>query len=139
MRRGLEPRDDFYAALDGDRVHEVCADDARCGGEVLWVRAGGGGDLGDGDGGGVGREDCVRGADLRQLGEDGKFEGENLGHGFDDEVNVGETFEFRCPCEPRLCSRGFGFAEAASRDASLELLLCFFGLSDWGAYQRGLA
>lgn len=62
-------------------------------GGVLGILGGGGGDAGDGDGGGVGCEDGVFGADLGELGEDVEFEGGDLGDGLDDEVHAGEVVE----------------------------------------------
>lgn len=62
--------------------------DPRGGGQVGGVLGCGGGDLGYGDGGGVSGEDGVGGTDGGEVGEDGVFEGGDLGHGFDYEVDV---------------------------------------------------
>lgn len=84
---GLQAGDDLNALLDRDGVHEVRGDDARGGLEILGVRGGRRGDLGDGDGRGVGREDRVLGRDLGQLGEDARLQVGDLGNGLDHEVN----------------------------------------------------
>lgn len=84
---GLQAGDDLHALLDRDGVHEVRGDDARGSLEILGVRGGGRGDLGDGDGRGVGREDRVLGRDLGQLGEDARLQVGDLGDGLDHEVN----------------------------------------------------
>lgn len=72
----------------------MCAHDARGGGEIGGVGRRARGEFGDADGGGVGREDGVRAADLGELGEDLGFEREDLGYGFDYHVDLGEVFEF---------------------------------------------
>ena len=45
-------------------------------------------------------------ADLSELGEDGGFEAEDFGHGFDDHVDAGEVIHVGCWCE--ALSRGIG-------------------------------
>ena len=63
----LQAGNDFYALLDGYGVHEVCGYDSRGGTEVGGVvGVGGAGDLGDGYGRRVGREDGMGWADLGQ-------------------------------------------------------------------------
>lgn len=68
--RGLQAGDDLHALLDGHGVHEVRAEHAAAGGEVGGILARGGGDARDADGGGVGCEDGVGGADVGEVRED---------------------------------------------------------------------
>lgn len=83
----LQARDNLHALLDRDRVHEVRRDHARGRLEVLSIRGGSGGDLGDGDGRGVGGEDRVLGSNLGKLGEDGALEVLDLRNRLDDKVH----------------------------------------------------
>lgn len=63
-------------------------DNARGGGGVSGVLGGRGRDLGYGDGGGVGRKNGVRRTYLGKRAEDVELERRDLGHGFDDKVDV---------------------------------------------------
>ena len=65
-------------------------DDPRRGRGVCGVLGGGGGDLGYGYRGGVGREDGVRRAYLCEGAEDVELEGGDLGHSFNDKVDLCE-------------------------------------------------
>ena len=70
------------------------SDDARRGREI----GGGadrGGDFGDGNSRCIRGEDGVRGADLGQSGEDGGFERENLGNGFNNKIGIREVAQLR--------------------------------------------
>lgn len=107
--RGLEAGYYFYAFLDGYRVHEVGADDARRGGEVRGIGGGTCCDFGDGDGGRVCCEDGVGGADLGELGEDFVLEVWDFGNGFDDEVDVREVGELRAGCKALAYGYGIFF------------------------------
>lgn len=63
-------------------------DDSRGGRGVCGVLGSRGCDLGYGDGGGIGREDGVRRTYLGEGAEDFELEGGDLGHGFDDKVDI---------------------------------------------------
>lgn len=68
------------------------ANNARRGRKVgRVIGAGGGGDFGDGNRRCIRGEDGVWRADLGQLGEDGCFERQNLGNGFNDKIGSGEV------------------------------------------------
>lgn len=103
------------------------ADDAGWAREIVRVVAAGGGcDLGDGNGGRVGGENGVWGADPSELGEDGRFQRRDFGDGFDDEVN-GREVRHLCGCgEPLPGGGGFRLGESVFGHVFREELVLFF-------------
>jgi hypothetical protein len=96
---GLQAGDDLDALLDGHGVHEVRGDDAGRRRGVGGVGGGSRGDAGDGYRRGVSSQDSVRRADLGERAEDVELERRDLGHGFDNEVDVREGVHGRGGCE----------------------------------------
>ena len=95
---GDDGADDLDQVLHRGRVEEVHADHAA--GEVV-----GGGDLGDAQRGGVGREDAVVGDDPVELAEDRLLDLERLDHGLDDDVGLGELLELGRERDPARSAR----------------------------------
>lgn len=86
--RSLQTGDDLDTFLHRNGVHEMRADDAGWAREISRVVAAGCGcDLSDGNGGRVGGQNGVWGADSGEFGEDGHFQRRDFGDGFDDEVD----------------------------------------------------
>ena len=105
---GLDDLDELH---DRCRIEEVHADDP------LGV-ARGNGDLGDRQGGGVGREDGVLVDDLVELGEDVLLQVEVLRHRLDDELAVLEVVEVRGELHARDEGRLVLLGELAAGDGT---------------------
>jgi hypothetical protein len=108
---GLERANDFDKGHDGNRVHEMHADEAV---GALSER----GESGHGDGGSVACDDDVGAEDAVGFGEDGAFDFEFFGDGFYDEIgggncgHVGRGFHAGENCS-LLCFREFTLLDFA--------------------------
>ena len=101
------------------------ADDARRGREIGGViDAGRGGDFGDGNRRCISGEDGVRGADLGQLGEDGRFERQNLGNGFNNKIGSREITHLRRSGEAGAGRIRIGLRNAALGHIFSKQLIC---------------
>lgn len=85
--RRLQARNDLDAFLHRNGVHEMRADDTGWAGEIgRVVAAGCGRDLSDRNGGRIGGENGMWGADPGEFGEDGRFQRRDLRDSLNDEV-----------------------------------------------------
>lgn len=100
-------------------------DNARAVGGVGRVAAGSGSrNARDGDGGGVGCQDGVFGADLGELGEDVELELGDLWDGLDDEVGGGELVEGGGGVQEGARRIGLFLGDALLGDIFGEELIC---------------
>lgn len=106
------------------------ANDARRGREIGGViDAGRGGDFGDGNRRCIRGEDGVRRADLGQLSEDGCFERQKLGNGFNDKIGSGEVTHLGRRGKAGAGGISIGLRNAAFGHIFRKQLICRYGFS----------